>query len=174
MTSRNGAARIAWLLAAIYYFYQYALRSAPAVMMPQLSEAFDRSAAGMAVILGVFYYGYAVFSLIAGTSIDRIGARTVVPAGALLTGAGALLFATGDLSAAGLGRFLQGAGGVFALIGAIYIASRNFPSSQAATLIGATQMFGMAGGAAGQFLVGPMIARGMRWNVFWVSMGVAG
>jgi MFS family permease len=174
MTSRNGAARIAWLLAAIYYFYQYALRSAPAVMLPELSEAFDRSAAGMAVVLGIFYYGYAAFSLIAGVSIDRIGARTVVPAGALLTGAGALLFATGDLAAAGLGRFLQGAGGVFALIGAIYIASRNFPSSQAATLIGATQMFGMAGGAAGQFLVGPLIARGMRWDVFWISMGILG
>src|SRR3954454_2326499 len=174
MTSRNRAARIAWLLAAVYYFYQYALRSAPAVMMPQLSEAFDRSAAGMAVVLGIFYYGYAVFSLIAGTSIDRIGARTVVPAGALLTGAGALLFATGNLSAAGIGRFLQGAGGVFSLIGAVYIATKNFPASQAATLIGATQMFGMAGGSAGQFVVGPLIAAGVSWNTFWLAMGIAG
>ena len=44
--------------------------------------------------------------------------------------------------------------GVFALVGAVYIATKNFPPSQAATLIGATQMFGMAGGSAGQFLVG--------------------
>jgi MFS family permease len=174
MKSRTRAAWVAWLLAAIYYFYQYALRSAPAVMMSQLSEAFDRSAAVVAGILGIFYYGYAALSLVAGTSIDRIGARTVVPAGALVTGAGALLFATGNLTAAGVGRLLQGGGGVFSLIGAIYIATRNFPGSQAATLIGATQMFGMAGGAAGQFLVGPMIARGMPWNVFWISMGVAG
>jgi MFS family permease len=75
---------------------------------------------------------------------------------------------------AGVGRFLQGGGGVFALIGAIYVAGRNFPASRAATLIGATQMFGMAGGAAGQFLVGPMISGGMAWNVFWISMGVVG
>src|SRR4051794_33698419 len=174
MTSRTGAVWVAWLLAAIYYFYQYALRSAPAVMMPQLSEAFDRSAAAMAVTLGLFYYGYAALSLVAGTSIDRIGARTVVPAGALLTGAGALLFATGNLTAAGVGRLLQGGGGVFALMGAVYIAARNSPASRAATLIGATQMFGMAGGAAGQFVVGPMIARGMPWNVFWIGMGMAG
>ena len=40
MKSRAAAAWIAWLLAAVYYFYQYVLRSAPAVMMPQLSEAF--------------------------------------------------------------------------------------------------------------------------------------
>lgn len=32
-------AAIAWALTAIYYFYQYALRSSPSVMMPQLSEA---------------------------------------------------------------------------------------------------------------------------------------
>ena len=174
MNGRSSAAWVAWLLAAIYYFYQYALRSAPAVMMPQLSEAFHRSAAAIASVLGLFYYAYAALSLVAGISIDRIGGRAVIPAGALLTGAGALLFGTGNLSAASLGRFLQGGGGVFALIGAVYIASRNFPASQAATLIGATQMFGMAGGAAGQFLVGPMIAGGMAWNVFWISMGLAG
>ena len=34
------AAAVAWLVTAIYYFYQYTLRSAPAVMMPQLSDAF--------------------------------------------------------------------------------------------------------------------------------------
>jgi hypothetical protein len=30
---------------------------------------------------------------------------------------------------------------------------RSFPASMAATLIGATQMFGMAGGSAGQFVL---------------------
>ena len=61
--------------------------------------------------------------------------------------------------AASAGRLLQGAGGVFALVGAVYIATTSFPASRAATLIGATQMFGMAGGSAGQFVVGPLIAR---------------
>ncbi|HSE41396.1 MAG TPA: MFS transporter, partial [Acidobacteriota bacterium] len=73
-----------------------------------------------------------------------------------------------------IGRFIQGAGGVFALVGAVYIASKNFPSSRAATLIGATQMFGMAGGSAGQFLVGPMISGGLKWSTFWIGMGIIG
>ena len=38
-------AAIAWLIAAVYYFYQYTLRSAPAVMMPQMSEGFGLTAA---------------------------------------------------------------------------------------------------------------------------------
>jgi MFS family permease len=63
---------------------------------------------------------------------------------------------------------------VFALVGAAYIATTSFPPSRAATLIGATQMFGMAGGSAGQFLVGPVIASGVPWSTFWVAMGLAG
>jgi sugar phosphate permease len=60
------------------------------------------------------------------------------------------------------------------LVGAIYIVTKNFPASRAATLIGATQMFGMAGGSAGQFAVGSMIAGGLLWSRFWIGMGIAG
>jgi MFS family permease len=167
-------ATVAWLVAAVYYFYQYALRSAPAVMMPQLSESFGLSALGVASIVGLFYYGYSPFSLVAGAAMDRLGPRRLMPIAAAVVGVGALLFATGSREVASVGRFLQGAGGVFALVGAIYIATKNFPASQAATLIGATQMFGMAGGSAGQFAVGPMMVGGLSWNSFWIIMGVAG
>ena len=173
-SSASRAIMIAWLVTAVYYFYQYALRSAPSVMMPQLSAGFGISAAAVASLLGLFYYGYSPFSLIAGVAVDRFGSRLVVPIGAAAVGAGALLFATGNSSLAGFGRFLQGAGGVFALLGAIYIASTHLPASRAATLIGATQMFGMAGGSAGQFVVGPLIAGGLAWSLFWAGMGVAG
>ena len=165
---------VAWVLTAVYYFYQYALRSAPAVMMPELSSALGVSPVAVAAIVGVFYYGYSPFSLVAGAAIDRLGPRRLLPGAAAVVGIGALLFATGNRELATAGRFLQGAGGVFALVGAIYIATRNFSPARAATLIGATQMFGMAGGSAGQFLVGPMIGHGLRWNVFWAAMGAGG
>jgi MFS family permease len=167
-------AAVAWLITAGYYFYQYTLRSAPAVMMPQLSEAFGLSSMGVASLVGLFYWGYSPFSLVAGAALDRLGPRKVVPLGAAAVGIGALLFASGSNELASLGRLLQGAGGVFALVGAVYIATRSFPASAAATLIGATQMFGMAGGSAGQFLVGPAIAAGLPWSRFWLGMGVAG
>jgi MFS family permease len=143
-------------------------------MMPQLSTAFGLTAAGVASMAGLFYYGYSPFSLAAGAAMDRLGPRRVVPIGAATVGIGALMFASGDTSLANAGRFLQGAGGVFALVGAAYIAMTSFPASRAATLIGATQMFGMAGGSAGQFIVGPMIAAGVSWRVFWIGMGVIG
>src|SRR6187200_1971890 len=174
MSPSMSTAVVAWLLAAMYYFYQYILRSAPAVMMPQLSEAFGLSTLGVASMVGLFYYGYSPFSLVAGVAMDQLGPRKVIPIGAALVGIGALLFGSGNNEAASIGRFVQGAGGVFALVGAAYIATTNFPASRAATLIGATQMFGMAGGSAGQFAVGPLMASGVSWSAFWIGMGVIG
>src|ERR1043165_3753251 len=167
-------ATVAWLMTAVYYFFQYALRSAPAVMMPQLSDAFALSVVAVASIVGLFYYGYSPFSLVAGAAMDRLGPQRLLPLAACVVGVGALLFATGQSQIASVGRLMQGAGGVFALVGAIYIATKNFPASKAATLIGATQMFGMAGGSAGQFIVGPMIGAGVSWNTFWIGMDVLG
>ena len=167
-------ASVAWVIAAVFHFYQYVLRSAPSVMMPHLSDAFGLSALALASMVGIFYWGYSLFSLAAGASLDRLGPRRVVPIGAAVAGIGALAFATGNSSVGSIGRLLQGAGGVFAPVGAIYIALKYFPPSQAATLIGATQMFGMAGGAVGQIAVGRLISKGLSWNRFWIGMGVAG
>src|SRR4029077_3997144 len=102
------------------------------------------------------------------------GAKRIIPIGAAVVGIGALLFGMGNVTAANIGRFLQGAGGAFALIGAVYLITKNFPASVAASFIGATQMFGMAGGSAGQFFVGPIIKSGLPWSRFWIYTGLAG
>jgi MFS family permease len=163
---------LAWIGAAIFYFHQYLMRSAPSVMLPELARGYGLSETAVVTLVALFYYGYAPTSLVAGVALDQFGARRVIPLGALLVGVGGLLFAASPPAVAGLGRLLQGMGGVFALLGAAYIAARYFPASQAGTLIGATQMFGMAGGAAGQFLVGPAIAAGAPWRALWVGFGL--
>jgi MFS family permease len=173
-TTSLGVVTVAWLITSVYYFYQYAMRSAPAVMVPQMSDAFGLTPVGIASLVGLFYYAYAPFSLVAGVAMDQVGPRAVIPLGAATVAVGAFLFSTGDPNLASIGRFMQGAGGVFALIGATYIVTTNFPASRAATMIGATQMFGMAGGSAGQFIVGPAIAGGLQWDSFWLIMAIIG
>src|SRR6187551_351737 len=173
-TTSMGAVAVAWFLTAVFYFYQYSMRSAPAVMVPELSASFGLSAVGVASLVGLFYYAYAPFSLVAGVALAQLGPRKVVPIGAASVAIGAMLFSTGDPTLGSIGRFMQGAGGVFALIGAVYLVTTFMPASRAATLIGATQMFGMAGGSAGQFVVGPAMGAGLTWSGFWVFMGVAG
>ena len=85
-TKSISVAVIAWLVTAVFYFYQYSLRSSPAVMMPQLSEAFSLSAVGVASMVGLFYYGYSPFSLVAGAAMDRVGPSALLPFAAAAVG----------------------------------------------------------------------------------------
>jgi MFS family permease len=161
----------AWLLCAVFYFLQYALRSAPGVMVPELTSAWNLNALGLSSLLGLYYYTYAGFSIIAGASLDRYGAKFSIPAGIACLALGAALFGMGSVHAAQAGRLLQGAGSAFAFVGAVYLAAHGFPARLLATTVGATQMFGMLGGAGGQFIVSPLIHGAIGWQSFWLVAG---
>jgi fucose permease len=62
---------ISWALGCLFYLLQYAIRSSPAVMIGELSQAFDLSAFELSAILGSYYYSYAIISLVAGVAYDR-------------------------------------------------------------------------------------------------------
>ena len=68
------AYKVAWCIALVFYFLEYVGRSAPAVMIPELTAAFDVSVVKLSAIIGSYYYTYAVASLLAGASLDRYGA----------------------------------------------------------------------------------------------------
>jgi MFS family permease len=142
-------------------------------MVPELTAVLGVSAGGLSALLGLFYWGYAPFHLVAGLAMDQVGPRRVMPVAAVTAGLGCLLFATGQRVLCGLGCFIQGCASAFALVGCAYIATTRFPPSRAASLIGATQMFGMAGALASSFLIAPAIAAGLGWRTVWLILGVA-
>ena len=161
----------AWLLCSLFYFVQYALRSAPGVMVPELTSAWGLNALGLSSLLGLYYYTYAAFALFAGASLDRYGAKWTIPAGVACLAVGTVLFGWGSITEAQIGRLLQGAGSAFAFIGAVYLAAHGFPARYLATAVGATQMFGMLGGSAGQFVVSPIVHGVISWQNFWLYSG---
>ena len=161
----------AWAFTVVFYFLEYAVRSSPSVMIPELEASFHTTALGISAILGVYYYTYSFVSLIAGAALDHLGAKHTVPVGFAVLGIGCLLFSASTAFAGDIGRLLQGAGSAFAFTGAVYLAARGFHARYLATAIGATQCVGMLGGSAGQFLVGPMIEHGVAVHVVWVGLG---
>jgi MFS family permease len=162
---------VAWAFTVTFYFLEYAVRSCPSVMIPELQTWFHTTALGIGTILGVYYYTYSSMSLVAGATLDHFGAKLSIPLGVLVLGIGCLLFSVPTVLAGDTGRLLQGTGSAFAFTGAVYLASRGFPARYLATAIGVTQCFGMLGGSAGQFLVGPMIEHGLSVHVVWVGLG---
>lgn len=172
---RKGAFVVAWLLCLVFYFLQYALRSAPGVMIPELSVAFGLSVLGISSLVGLYYYTYAGFAIVAGGSLDRYGAKVPITLGIFAVAGGSMLFplSAGGVAGAATGRLLQGAGAAFAFTGAVYLASHGFSGRWLATVIGFTQAAGLLGGFAGQFAVGPLVQGPITWQGFWVGVGVA-
>ncbi|WP_294206761.1 MFS transporter [uncultured Chryseobacterium sp.] len=163
---------IAWVFGLIFYFLDYVIRSAPAVMIPELVSNFNTTELKLISMVGTYYYTYSTCSLIAGIALDKFGGKRSVFAGTFILGIGCLLFLLSSQTAGITGRLLQGAGCAFAFPGCVYLASKGFSSKSLATAIGVTQCIGMLGGTAGQFVVGPWIKEGMNINTFWLWSGI--
>lgn len=164
---------VAWVFGLVFYFLDYVIRSAPAVMIPQLVDNFNTTELKLISMVGTYYYTYSTCSLIAGIALDKFGSKKSLFIGTLILGVGCLLFLASSQVAGITGRLLQGAGCAFAFPGCVYLASKGFSSKSLATAIGATQCIGMLGGTAGQFVVGPWVEEGVNINTFWLWSGIA-
>ena len=168
---RRAAFVLAWLLGLVFYFLQYTLRSAPSIMIPELTAALGLSVLGISSLLGLYYYTLSAFSLVAGATLDRFGAKYAIPIGAATVAIGAFLFVAGGAATAAAGRLIQGAGSGFAFVGAVYLATQGLPARYLATAVGITQMAGMLGGSAGQFAVAPLLSGPQSWQQYWIWAG---
>src|SRR5882724_4855946 len=101
---------IAWLFTSIFYFLEYAVRSSPSVMIPQLVSSFGTTALGVSSILVLYYYTYSIMSLVAGAALDHLGAKWPVSVGIVILAVGCLLFSIPSVLAGDAGRLFQGAG----------------------------------------------------------------
>src|ERR1700742_3902621 len=119
----NTAFIVAWVFCLLFYFIEYAVRSAPSVMLPELTSAFGLSKTGLSSLIGLYYYTYAVFAIIAGASVDRWGGKYTISFGVLLLAAGTAMFAVNAEWIVALGRLLQGAGAAYAFVAAVYLAA---------------------------------------------------
>ena len=163
---------VAWGFCLLFYFMEYVVRSAPSVMLPELTAAFGLTTVGLSSLVGLYYYTYALFAVLAGAAVDRWGAKYVMAVGVLILALGTAMFGVSVSWIAGVGRLLQGAGAAFAFVGAVYLASHGLPARYLATAIGFTQCLGMLGGAAGQFAAAPLIHGPIAWQQFWLYSGV--
>jgi MFS family permease len=166
----------AWLFCAIFYFFQYAVRSAPGVMQQELTAAWGGNHIG--AMISAYYIAYALMALIAGVLLDRYGAHKTIPYGIAVVALGCLVFAQGSEAAGMIGFVLQAIGAIFAFIGSSYVAARYLPSRMLALFIGATQCLGMAGAAFGSkpvhLAIDPAGRFDFPWQDIWIGFAAMG
>ena len=141
----------AWLLASMFFFYAFAARVSPSVMVDELMREFALGAAILGNLSALYFYAYASMQIPIGLMLDRFGPARLLGTGALLAGIGCVLFALADsLALAYAGRLLIGVGAGASWIGALAVIAQNFPHQRFAALAGGTQAFGMLGATMGQ------------------------
>jgi MFS family permease len=161
------------LFCAIFFFYAFILRVAPAVMVDDLMREFSVGAAVLGNLSAVYLYIYAGLQIPVGLFIDRHGLKNLIACACAVTGIGAIVFAFAEtVTMAYVGRFLIGAGAAFSFVGALNMAARWFPN-RFAVLGGWAQMLGSAGGFVGQAPLGLAIAT-FGWRSTNIGLGVAG
>lgn len=148
-TSRTLAWGI-WIIGSIFYAYQYILRVMPNILLGDIMEQFDISAATFGQFSGVYYIGYSLMHLPLGIMLDRYGPKKVMTICILFTVVGLmpLLFAEHWVYPI-LGRFLIGLGSSCAILGVFKIIRLSFDPERFPRILSLSVMIGLIGAIYG-------------------------
>lgn len=152
MTTSNSRmiAWTVWIIASIFYAYQYILRVMPNIMLTDIMQQFDISAATFGQFSGIYYIGYSLIHLPVGIMLDRYGPRKVMSGCILLTVVGLtpLLFAEHWIYPI-LGRLLIGIGSSAAILGVFKIIRMAFSEERFARMLSISVAIGLFGAIYG-------------------------
>ena len=143
-----------WVIASIFYAYQYILRVMPNVMLNDIMEQFNIGPAAFGQFSGMYYIGYSLMHLPIGIMLDRYGPRKIMTGCILLTVAGLmpLIFAEHWIYPIA-GRFLIGLGSSAAILGVFKIIRMTFSEGQFPRMLSLSVTIGLIGAIYGG---GPM------------------
>jgi sugar phosphate permease len=151
MSKWGSKAWIIWVVAALFYSYEFFLRISPTVMVPDLMQAFKVNAETLGVLSACYYYAYASLQIPVGMLLDKFGIRRLLTLAAICVAIGCFSFAhTEQLWVAELGRVLTGIGSAFAFISTVKLARNWFSHRWLAVVIGLTNTLGVAGAITGE------------------------
>jgi predicted MFS family arabinose efflux permease len=139
-----------WLLASIFYAYQYILRVMPNIMLDDIMQQFQIDTAAFGQFSGIYYIGYSLMHLPIGIMLDRFGPKKVMSSCILLTVLGLLPIIFADSFVYPLmGRFLIGMGSSAAILGLFKIIRIAFSEARFARMLSFSVTIGLIGAIYG-------------------------
>ncbi len=150
MSHSRAVAWTIWIIASVFYAYQYVLRLIPNVMFDEIMKQFNLDAATFGQIAGIYYIGYAFMHLPLGILLDKYGPRKVMSACILMSALSVtpILFATHWIFPL-VGRLLLGIGSSAAILGAFKIIRMSFKESQFTRMLSFSVTIGLLGAIYG-------------------------
>ncbi len=139
-----------WMVASIFYTYQYILRVMPSILMNDIMLKFDIDEAVFGQFSGVYYLGYSLMHLPIGIMLDHYGPRKVMTGSILLTVIGLLpiIFAEHWIYPI-MGRILIGVGSSAAILGLFKIIRISFSEVHFSRMLSFSVTIGLIGAIYG-------------------------
>ncbi|MCK6389170.1 MAG: MFS transporter [Zoogloea sp.] len=163
---------------ALGYYLSYLLRTVNAVISPDLTGELGLSAADLGLLTSTYFFAFGLAQIPVGIALDRFGPRRVEAALLLITGLGAVLFATGDgLPTLASARGLIGLGVSACLMGGLKGFTLWFPREKLASMTGYIMSCGALGAVTASAPLEALLPfigwRGAFWMVAALSVGSA-
>jgi predicted MFS family arabinose efflux permease len=150
MSISRKSALFIWIIASIFYAYQYILRVMPNIMLNELLEQFNINAAIFGQFSGIYYIGYSFMHMPIGIMLDRFGPKKVLPVCMFLTSIGLLPIIMAENWIYPLfGRLLIGIGSSAAILGTFKIVRIGFKEEHFTRMLSIAVTIGLIGAIYG-------------------------
>lgn len=165
-----------WMIASLFYAYQYILRVMPSIMMSDITHQFNIDSATYGQFSGIYYIGYALMHLPIGILLDRFGPKKILPLCMILTVLGLLPLLYSDYwGTLILGRALIGMGSSAAILGTFKIIRLTFEEQKFTRMLSFSVTIGLIGAIYGG---GPVAYLTSHWGyqsviMLFIGLGVA-
>lgn len=150
MSTSRRVAWFVWMIASLFYAYQYVLRVMPSIMLEDITRQYHIDATVFGQFSGVYYIGYSLIHLPIGIMLDRFGPRKVMSGCILLTVIGLLpIIFTDNWIYPLIGRALIGIGSSAAILGTFKVIRLGFQEKQFSRMLSLSVTIGLIGAIYG-------------------------
>jgi len=163
-----------WLLTTLFFGFQFILRIIPGLIIHDIMNKFDITAADYGYFSALYYLGYAGFQIPIAIFLDRYGPKYIIFLCAFICSVSSLtIIYSDDWIISLVGRFFVGAGSAAGFLGVAKILSIWFPPRQYARMVGLTFSLGLLGAVFGSAPIS-MVIDSFGWVDTVKFVGVGG
>jgi len=167
---------IIWLIAAIFYMYEFFLRTFVGALAHQIIPQLHLNLETYALLGSGYYLTYAVMQIPVGIIIDKIGIKKSMIFSTALCGISTIFFSfSTGFETALISRVIMGFASSFAFVCLLVIALNCFPKKNFGFFSGLSQLIGTLGPViAGGPLVLFLKNTGGNWRYLMIMVGLIG
>jgi MFS family permease len=163
-----------WIIVALGVPFQFALQSAPNVMIAGIMQSLQINQARVGFLTSAFFYTYLIFQIPAGLLIDRYGVRRILSASVLLATMSCIGLAfSPNFASATASRLVMGLVCAPCVPAIMSFSAERFSPARFVLLAGLAESIGMLGGALGEAILGHWVMY-LGWRMTWLATAALG